>query len=94
MNAHNSVVAIREEPAHRLTETVTVSQDGLGTTARQVTNKIIKLTRFKFIFLECEPPYWGKRCLEDCLCDNGLCDFINGSCDCYDGWIGATCNQS
>ncbi|KAF3833078.1 hypothetical protein F7725_026743 [Dissostichus mawsoni] len=37
---------------------------------------------------------YGKACAETCLCtNNGTCNPIDGSCQCYPGWIGEDCSK-
>ena len=41
----------------------------------------------------CPNGHWGKDCLKNCQCqNNGLCNSINGECDCPPGWIGDYCD--
>lgn len=40
----------------------------------------------------CTPGYYGNKCEEECLCQNGgVCVDINGTCDCPTGYTGLYC---
>ena len=40
----------------------------------------------------CPTGVWGKHCSKPCQCQNeGVCDSVNGGCDCPPGWIGSHC---
>lgn len=44
------------------------------------------------VFTVCPAGKFGKACAETCLCtNNGTCNPVNGSCQCYPGWIGDDC---
>ncbi|TKS73504.1 Multiple epidermal growth factor-like domains protein 10 [Collichthys lucidus] len=43
----------------------------------------------------CPSGRYGRACAEICLCtNNGTCNPIDGSCQCFPGWIGADCSQA
>lgn len=43
----------------------------------------------------CPSGKFGKACAEICLCtNNGTCNPIDGSCQCFPGWTGDDCSQS
>lgn len=51
---------------------------------------------FIFIFAECPQEYFGYNCSIACTCNKlntDVCDSVNGSCTCLDGWTGSTCND-
>lgn len=42
----------------------------------------------------CPSGRYGRACTEICLCtNNGTCNPIDGSCQCFPGWIGEDCSQ-
>lgn len=42
----------------------------------------------------CPSGRYGKNCGLGCSCtNNGTCNPIDGSCQCYPGWIGSDCSQ-
>ncbi len=42
----------------------------------------------------CPSGRFGKNCAWSCTCtNNGTCNPIGGSCQCYPGWIGSDCSQ-
>ncbi|KAI4830768.1 hypothetical protein KUCAC02_002381, partial [Chaenocephalus aceratus] len=42
----------------------------------------------------CPSGKYGKACAETCVCtNNGTCNPIDGSCQCYPGWIGEDCSK-
>ena len=44
--------------------------------------------------LVCPKGKFGTNCQENCLCSvNSECDPYNGTCECYDGWLGKTCDE-
>lgn len=46
------------------------------------------------VFTVCPAGKFGKACAETCVCtNNGTCNPIDGSCQCYPGWIGADCSR-
>ncbi|CAG0887965.1 unnamed protein product [Darwinula stevensoni] len=40
---------------------------------------------------QCSKKRWGSGCRNNCTCENGRCDPVNGSCDCRAGWMGRNC---
>ncbi|XP_071150875.1 multiple epidermal growth factor-like domains protein 10 [Mytilus edulis] len=42
----------------------------------------------------CAYPSFGDNCLQQCVCDHGVCDHVTGKCDCLIGWTGGKCNQT
>ncbi|KAI3371279.1 hypothetical protein L3Q82_023896, partial [Scortum barcoo] len=53
--------------------------------------------KFKSLLLEnvCPSGRYGRACTEICLCtNNGTCNPIDGSCQCFPGWIGDDCSQA
>ncbi|KTG31121.1 hypothetical protein cypCar_00045270, partial [Cyprinus carpio] len=43
----------------------------------------------------CPSGKYGKACAEICVCtNNGTCNPIDGSCQCFPGWTGDDCSQS
>lgn len=45
-------------------------------------------------FVVCPSGRYGRACAEICLCtNNGTCNPIDGSCQCFPGWIGEDCSQ-
>lgn len=47
------------------------------------------------IFTECDYPFWGKNCLNECKCSGQgtlNCDPVHG-CVCDEGWKGDTCDD-
>ncbi|CAB1456884.1 unnamed protein product [Pleuronectes platessa] len=43
----------------------------------------------------CASGRYGRACAEICLCtNNGTCNPIDGSCQCFPGWIGEDCSQA
>ncbi|TNM90593.1 hypothetical protein fugu_002882 [Takifugu bimaculatus] len=51
----------------------------------------IKDSRFREV---CPTGKFGKACAEACLCtNNSTCNPIDGSCQCYPGWIGTDCSR-
>lgn len=43
----------------------------------------------------CPSGKYGKACGEICVCtNNGTCNPIDGSCQCFPGWTGDDCSQS
>lgn len=50
--------------------------------------------RHALCFAVCPSGRYGKGCTEICLCtNNGTCNPIDGSCQCFPGWIGEDCSQ-
>ncbi|KAL2300700.1 hypothetical protein Nmel_013585 [Mimus melanotis] len=46
------------------------------------------------VFSVCPSGKFGKDCAEVCQCtENGTCNPIDGSCQCFPGWIGMDCSQ-
>lgn len=42
----------------------------------------------------CAGGYFGQDCAQLCSCaNNGTCSPIDGSCQCFPGWIGKDCSQ-
>jgi hypothetical protein len=42
----------------------------------------------------CPSGKFGRACAEKCLCtNNGTCNPIDGSCQCYPGWLGDDCSK-
>ena len=37
---------------------------------------------------------FGFQCKQPCTCDQGDCNPVNGKCTCFQGFMGATCNES
>lgn len=49
---------------------------------------------FCFYFTVCPSGRYGRACAEICLCtNNGTCNPIDGSCQCFPGWTGDDCSQ-
>lgn len=49
---------------------------------------------FPSLFAVCPSGRYGRACGEICLCtNNGTCNPIDGSCQCFPGWIGEDCSQ-
>ncbi|KAK0148568.1 Multiple epidermal growth factor-like domains protein 10 [Merluccius polli] len=42
----------------------------------------------------CPSDRYGKGCSEACVCTNGTCNPIDGSCQCFPGWTGEDCSQA
>ena len=43
----------------------------------------------------CRKGRYGPSCSMDCECENdAFCDSVTGKCECRDGYIGVTCNQT
>lgn len=46
------------------------------------------------LFAVCPSGRFGKNCAGICTCtNNGTCNPIDRSCQCYPGWIGSDCSQ-
>lgn len=54
-----------------------------------------KVMFFLCVFIVvCPSGRYGRACAEICLCtNNGTCNPIDGSCQCFPGWIGEDCSQ-
>lgn len=49
---------------------------------------------FYLLHTVCPSGKFGKACAESCLCsNNGTCNPIDGSCQCFPGWIDDHCSQ-
>ncbi len=54
--------------------------------------RISVLSHFTVSYSVCPTGVWGKHCSRPCQCQNeGVCDSVNGGCDCPPGWIGSHC---
>lgn len=54
---------------------------------------VVFMFRFSW-FAVCPSGRYGRACAEICLCtNNGTCNPIDGSCQCFPGWIGEDCSQ-
>ncbi len=40
-----------------------------------------------------EDGYFGFHCVQNCRCDNGICNHITGECNCYTGFRGPLCKE-
>lgn len=48
-----------------------------------------------FVPSVCPSGKYGRACAEICVCtNNGTCNPIDGSCQCFPGWTGDDCSQS
>lgn len=56
--------------------------------------RVPTVAAFFFFAAVCPGGKFGKACAESCLCsNNGTCNPIDGSCQCFPGWIGDRCSQ-
>lgn len=54
----------------------------------------MKMTSVFPSILVCPSGRYGRACAEICLCtNNGTCNPIDGSCQCFPGWIGDDCSH-
>ncbi|KAK2524386.1 hypothetical protein Q9233_009315 [Columba guinea] len=55
----------------------------------------IEVTLFNDLLFICPSGKYGKDCAEVCQCtENGTCNPMDGSCQCFPGWIGTDCSQT
>ncbi|XP_029988085.1 sushi, nidogen and EGF-like domain-containing protein 1 isoform X2 [Sphaeramia orbicularis] len=55
-------------------------------------NQICEFTSSEIYNCTCAPGFYGDKCEEECLCQNGgVCVDINGTCECPTGYTGLYC---
>lgn len=62
--------------------------------AMQMRCCFVKCFFLHLCFSVCPSGRYGRVCAEICLCtNNGTCNPIDGSCQCFPGWIGEDCSH-
>lgn len=82
--------AATEWAARRRTVKVPSGPQSLGFCEMRRNNEILTCN----LFTVCPSGRFGKNCAGVCTCtNNGTCNPIDRSCQCYPGWIGSDCSQ-